>query len=146
MILDSSAIIALILREPGFERIANHIADADSLAIGAPTLAETAIVLENRVSDARSILIQFLHEWQVHIIPFGESHWQEALSAYVRFGKGRQKAGLNFGDCMAYAVARLSRQPLLCTGSDFSRTDIELAWSRRPRIMASLEDASSKGQ
>jgi len=127
MILDSSAIIAVVLREPGFEKIANEIADAGSLGIGGPTLAETAIVLENRMSDGRSVLIQFLHEWHVQIIPFGESHWQEAASAYSRFGKGRHKANLNFGDCMAYAVARLSRQPLLCTGDDFSKSDIELA-------------------
>jgi len=127
MILDSSAIIAVVLREPGFEKIANEIADAGSLGIGGPTLAETAIVLENRMSDGRSVLIQFLHEWHVQIIPFGESHWQEGASAYCRFGKGRHKANLNFGDCMAYAVARLSRQPLLCTGDDFSKSDIELA-------------------
>jgi ribonuclease VapC len=127
MILDSSALIAIILRESGFDEIESKIVEADSLEIGAPTLAETAIVLENRMDDARSVLIQFLHEWKVQIIPFGENHWHEAARAYVRFGKGRHKAALNFGDCMTYAVARLSRQPLLCTGHDFSKTDIEVA-------------------
>ena len=127
MILDSSAIISVVLREPGFEDIANKIVEAGSLQIGAPTLTETAIVLENRMTDARSVLIQFLHEWRVQVIPFGEAHWQEAASAYVRFGKGRHKAGLNFGDCMSYAVARMSGQPLLATGNDFSKTDTELA-------------------
>jgi ribonuclease VapC len=127
MILDSSAIIAVVLREPGFDEIEQKIADAENLGIGAPTLTETALVLENRMSDARSVLIHFLHEWKVDVIPFGEGHWQEAATAYARFGKGKHKAALNFGDCMAYAVARLSRQALLCTGSDFSKTDIELS-------------------
>ena len=127
MILDSSAVIAVVLREPGFEEIAYKIADATTLAIGAPTLAETAIVLENRMTGARSILVQFLHEWKVDIVPFGEAHWQEAVKAYVRFGKGRHASGLNFGDCLAYATARLSRQPLLCTGDDFSKSDIDVA-------------------
>jgi len=128
MILDSSAIIAVVLREPGFDNIVNRIADADSLAIGAPTLTETGIVLANRMGEeARSVLIQFLHQWRVNVIPFGEDHWQEAVTAYSRFGKGIHKAALNFGDCMSFAVARLARQALLCTGDDFSKTDIELA-------------------
>jgi ribonuclease VapC len=128
MILDSSAIIAVVLREPDCDRLLGRIADADSLAIGGPTLAESAIVLENRMGDsARSVLIQFLHEWRVDIIPFGEHHWMEAASAYSRFGKGRHKAALNFGDCMAYAVARLAGQKLLCTGEDYSKTDMDIA-------------------
>ncbi len=127
MILDSSAIIALVLREPGFENVVSRIAEADHLAIGAPTLTETGIVLANRIGDeARVMLIQFIHEWKIEIIPFGEDHWQEAVAAYSRFGKGRHKAGLNFGDCMTFAVARLARQPLLCTGDDFSKTDMQL--------------------
>ena len=128
MILDSSAIIAVVLREPGFELILDRIADADTLAIGAPTLVETGIVLGNRIGEkARVLVIQFLHEWRIHIIPFGEHHWSEAVNAYLRYGKGRHKAGLNFGDCMSFAVARLSGQSLLCTGEDFSKTDLELA-------------------
>jgi ribonuclease VapC len=129
MILDSSAILCVLLREPGFEEIVTCIADAETLSIGAPTLAETGIILGNRLGDsARSILIHFLHEWRVNVIPFGERHWQEAVEAYSRFGRGRHKAALNFGDCMTFAVARLARQPLLCTGRDFARTDLLLAW------------------
>ena len=60
-------------------------------------------------------------------IPFGPDHWREAVSAYARFGKGRHRARLNFGDCLSYAVAMLADQPLLCTGSDFSKTDVTLA-------------------
>jgi ribonuclease VapC len=60
-------------------------------------------------------------------VPFGESHWKEAVGAYLRFGKGRHKAQLNFGDCLTYAVARLADEPLLFTGSDFTETDLQLA-------------------
>jgi ribonuclease VapC len=128
MILDSSAILAILLREPDHEWIVDAIAEAPQLAIGSPTLTETAIVLGNRIGEnARSILIHFIHEWKIEIVPFGEHHWQEAAIAYSRYGKGRHKAALNFGDCMAFATAKLSGQPLLCTGNDFSKTDLKLA-------------------
>jgi len=60
-------------------------------------------------------------------IPFGEAHYGSAVEAWLRYGKGRHPAGLNFGDCMAYATARVAGRPLLCTGEDFPRTDLELA-------------------
>src|SRR5262245_36742674 len=128
MIVDSSAILAILLREPGFETVVDKIAAASHLSIGAPNLTETAIVLENRMGrSGRDVLIHFIHEWKVDIIPFSVSHWQEAATAYRRFGKGRHKAALNFGDCMSFAVAKLSGQPLLCVGADFEKTDLELA-------------------
>jgi ribonuclease VapC len=128
MILDSSAILAIVLREPGFEAIVERIAVAPSLSIGAPTLSETGIVLQNRMGDAgRDVLIQFIHEWKVAVLAFSESHWQEAVTAYNRFGKGRHKAVLNFGDCLTYSVAKPSNKPLLCMGQNFSRTDLKLA-------------------
>lgn len=58
------------------------------------------------------------------MVPFGEDHWRQAAEAYARFGRGRHKAALNFGDCLSYAVARLADQPLLCVGDDFARTDL----------------------
>ena len=128
MILDASAILAILLRERDYERIVDAIAVAPQLAIGAPTLTEAAIVLGNRIGEnARSILIHFIHEWKIEIVPFGEHHWQEAAMAYSRYGKGKHKAALNFGDCMTFAVAKLSGQPLLCTGNGFSKTDLKLA-------------------
>ena len=127
MILDTSAVLAVVFREPGFEAFLDKIADSAHLAIGAPTVTEIGIVLGNRLGkDVRGLLLQLLHEWQVTIIPFGEHHWQEAVAAYSRFGRGKHKAALNFGDCLAYAVAKLSDQPLLCTGNDFSKTDINI--------------------
>jgi ribonuclease VapC len=66
-------------------------------------------------------------ETEPTIIPFGEAHWRSAVDAYLRYGKGRHRAALNFGDCMAYAVAKLAQQPLLCAGADFAKTDLPLA-------------------
>jgi ribonuclease VapC len=127
MILDTSAILAVFLKEPGYETVLGALVAADAVAIGAPTLAETAIVLEARFGgQASGWLQQFADEFRLVEIPFGSLHRREAAFAYARYGKGRHEAGLNFGDCLTYAVARLAGQPLLCVGSDFSRTDLEL--------------------
>jgi ribonuclease VapC len=128
MILDSSAIIAMVLREPGWERLVDKIAAEPSCAIGAPTLAETGIVLTAKLGPkARVTLSRFLQETGLIVVPFADEHWPIAVDAYARFGKGRHAAGLNFGDCLAYAVARLADQPLLFVGNDFSNTDVAVA-------------------
>jgi ribonuclease VapC len=128
MILDSSAILAVVFKEPGFDAVLDKIVAAETIAIGAPTAAETAIVLDARLGPAGlGALARLLHEWSVTVVPFGEDHWRQAAEAYARFGRGRHKAALNFGDCLSYAVARLADQPLLCVGDDFARTDLALA-------------------
>jgi ribonuclease VapC len=128
VILDSSAIVAIVLREPGFETLVAKLARAEALAVGAPTLAEAGIVLTARLGrDARGLLHGLLREWDAVGVAFGEEHWREAVAAYARFGRGRHPAQLNFGDCMAYAVAALAGEPLLCTGRDFPKTDLTLA-------------------
>lgn len=128
MILDSSAIVAIVLREPGFESVVHKLAAAEAVGVGAPTLAEAGIVLSARLErDARGMLQGLLLEWEAETVSFGDAHWREAVSAYARFGRGRHRAQLNFGDCMAYAVAKLAGEPLLCTGDDFARTDLPLA-------------------
>ena len=128
MIVDSSAIVAIVLREPGFEELVQKMARAETVAVGAPTLAETGIVLTVRLErDAQGLLQGLLREWEAVTVNFGEEHWRETLSAYSRFGRRRHRARLNFGDCMSYAVARLAGETLLCTGNDFPRTDLELS-------------------
>ena len=125
MILDASAILALLLREPGCERLLPHITDAPVVAAGAPTLVETALVLSYRIpKNARVLLSEFLREADVEIISFTRDHYEVAVDAFERYGKGRHSAALNFGDCMTYAVARISGMPLLFTGKAFSKTDI----------------------
>jgi len=128
VILDSSAIVGIVLREPGFEDLVRQVARAETLAVGAPTLAEAGIVLSARLGrDARGLLQGLLREWDAQTVAFGEEHWREAVTAYERFGRGRHPAQLNFGDCLAYAVARLAGEPLLCKGRDFPKTDLPLA-------------------
>ncbi|MDX6651543.1 MAG: ribonuclease VapC [Solirubrobacterales bacterium] len=73
-----------------------------------------------------TILARFLQERELIVIPFDQLHWEEAVTAFIRFGKGRHPAGLNFGDCMTYATAQLAAEPLLCVGEDFAKTDLAL--------------------
>ena len=128
MILDTSAVIAILFKEPGFESVFQKLADAETIGIGAPTLAETGIVLRARLGrDPGFMLEGFLREFMIVTVPFGEDHWRETVEAYGKYGRGQHPAALNFGDCMTYAVARLAGQPLLFVGADFSNTDIEAA-------------------
>jgi ribonuclease VapC len=128
MIIDTSAVVAVVFRESGFEELVAKLAAADYTAVGAPTAAETGIVLSTRLRhDARGLLARLLGEWGAEVVPFGDDHWKEAIDAYQRYGRGRHRAALNFGDCLSYAVAKLAGQPLLCVGGDFAKTDIELA-------------------
>ncbi|HSG49724.1 MAG TPA: type II toxin-antitoxin system VapC family toxin [Longimicrobiales bacterium] len=128
MIVDSSALLAVLFREEGIEPVLERLLADPAPAAGAPTLAETGIVLAARAGDAsRGILERFLDETGIQEIPFGEVHWREAVSAWRRFGKGHHPAGLNFGDCMTYAVASLAGEPLLFVGGDFRKTDLQAA-------------------
>lgn len=125
MVLDSSAIISVLLKEPGFLDFIAQMDKAPQLGVGAPTLAETALVLSSRLGqDARPLLSRFLDLSGVEVIPFHARHYEVAVDAFLRFGKGRHPAALNFGDCMAYAVARVAGVPLLCKGRDFELTDL----------------------
>jgi ribonuclease VapC len=128
MILDASAIIAIALKEPGFEELLEKLARARNVGVGVPTLTETAIVLSARLNqDARGVLSRFLMEGSIATVPFGDAHFAAAVDAWLRYGKGRHPASLNFGDCLSYATARLAGEPLLCVGNDFAQTDLPLA-------------------
>ncbi len=128
MVLDTSAVVALYLKEPGCDRIAERIEGATAVLIGAPTLTETVMVLSSRLgADVRPLLMAYLRLKNAEIVDFTEEHFYAAADAFLRFGKGRHPAGLNFGDCMSYAVAAISGMPLLYIGDDFARTDITAA-------------------
>jgi ribonuclease VapC len=128
VILDTSVVVAIALREPGYEALVAKLRSADTLGIGAPTLTEAGMVLSTRLGvEPQALLDRFLRDFRVVPVTFGDPHWREALEAFRRFGKGRHPAALNFGDCLSYAAARLAGHPLLFVGDDFSRTDIEAA-------------------
>ncbi len=125
MVLDSSAIVAIHLREPGHERLIDRIDAAEVVVVGVPTLLETTMVLTARMGqDARPMIFAFLRRLDAEVVPFNQEHLDAAATAFIRFGRGRHPAALNFGDCMSYAVASVAGMPLLFTGEDFSRTDV----------------------
>ena len=129
MILDSSALVAIVLREPGWEALSARIRSAAGLvAIGAATLLETAIVLSARLNeDSRGRLARLIQMSEIAVIPFSEDHYAAAMDGWLRYGKGRHPASLNFGDCLSYATSIVAGEPLLVVGNDFAQTDCLLA-------------------
>jgi ribonuclease VapC len=128
LILDSSVLVAITLDEPDRPALVNKINAAQSVGVAAPTLLEAGIVLSSRLGRAASeLLAELIVAADVVVIEFGHAHWQEAESAWLRFGKSRHPASLNFGDCLSYAAARVAGEPLLAKGNDFPKTDIALA-------------------
>jgi len=128
VILDSSALVAIVLDEPELETFVAKINAADTVAVAAPTLVEAGIVLSSRISeDVGELLAELVVASDAVVIEFGPAHWQEAVSAWWRFGKSRHPASLNLGDCFAYATARVADEPLLAKGDHFPQTDIQLA-------------------
>lgn len=127
MVLDTSVIVAILLGQAESAALHRLLAVQSPSLVGAPTLAEAGIVLQGRLGQTGlAALRSFLVEYDVHAVPFGDEHWRLAAQAFGRFGKGRHPAGLNFGDCLTYATARLAGRPLLCLGDDFAQTDLEL--------------------
>jgi ribonuclease VapC len=128
VIVDTSALVSMLIREDGWETLRSEVADVEVVGIGAPSLLEAILVISGRAGRDRSEEVrQFVRDLGIVVIPFEEEHARTAGEAFARFGKGRHRAALNFGDCMAYAVAKLAGQPLLCTGTDFAKTDLKLA-------------------
>ena len=128
MVLDTSALVSIHIEEPGSQMLFRKIDEAPHVVIGAPILFEAAMVLSGRTgTDARFSLSRGLRRLGVEIVPFTEDHYEAAVTAFLRYGKGRHPAGLNFGDCMSYGLARVSGLPLLYTGNDFAQTDIPAA-------------------
>jgi len=130
VLLDSSALVALVLAERPARAVFDALAQAPVRAVGAPTLVETAMVLAGRRAAASpggaSDLVLVMTRFEVTVVPFGQDHWLMAWAAFLRYGKGHHPAGLNFGDCLTYAIAKLSGLPLLCIGGDFAQTDLAL--------------------
>lgn len=125
MILDTSAVVALIREELGADVLLEKVECADYVGIGAPTLVEATVVLGRRFGSSGLLTLErFLDEREVSVIPFEDRHWRAAQGAFICFGKGRHRASLNLGDCMSYATARVAEEPLLFIGNDFARTDI----------------------
>jgi ribonuclease VapC len=128
MTLDSSALVAILFAEAGHLDLVDRILEADSVRVGAPTLVEASLVLNARRRTAPNGELEgLIAELGATIVPFGETEWRLAVEAFVRFGRGRHPAALNFGDCLAYATAMSLGDALLFVGDDFAKTDVARA-------------------
>jgi ribonuclease VapC len=128
VIVDSSALVAILLGEADAPRLGRLLTDADRPLIAAPTLVEAGIVVESRGGPAMSDRLDALiRESDTEVVPFTAEHARLAREAWRRFGKGNHPAALNLGDCFAYALAQDRGEPLLFKGDDFARTDVKPA-------------------
>lgn len=126
--------LAILLNEPDARKFANALAAAESPRISAPNWLEVVMRLEAMSAHddagfaaANRILLEYADNAILTIVPFSAEHTVHARRAFRLYGKGRHRAGLNFGDCIAYAVARLDDEELLFKGDDFIHTDIKSA-------------------
>jgi ribonuclease VapC len=127
MVIDTSALIAIFLGEPERKRFLELIVEAPKRLISAANALETGIVLEARRGEAAGREFDlFLVRANLEVVPVDSEQLEIARSAWRKYGNGRHPAGLNFGDCFAYALAKSSDELLLAKGEDFSLTDIEI--------------------
>ena len=128
MVLDTSAIIAIIARELSANRLSAAVDAADTRLISAASMVEASMVLLGRRGElSERLLDQFVREINADIEPVTTTQAQIAREAATRFGRGRHPAALNFGDCFCYALSIDAGEPLLFVGDGFSRTDVEVA-------------------
>lgn len=126
MVIDASAVIAILLDEDGAERYTRAIEAAAQPRISAASYLEAAVVIDNRGDVlARREFDRFIRRAGIEVVAVNLEQAEIARQAYRDFGKGRHPAGLNFGDCFSYALAKFIDEPLLFKGGDFSMTDVK---------------------
>jgi len=127
MVIDTSAILAILQREPERQNFLEAIEAAASIRMSVASFVESSMVIESRYGvEGLRDLDRFISRAGIALIPVDGEQGQLARSAFSRFGKGRHRAGLNYGDCFAYAAAISLGQPLLCKGDDFIHTDVPI--------------------
>lgn len=128
MVIDTSAILAILFAEDDAERYARAIQEAVACSVSAASYLEAALVIDNRGGVIAGLQFDwFFRRSGITVQPVTFEQVQIARQAYRDFGKGRHRAGLNFGDCLSYALAKALDEPLLYKGKDFAATDIESA-------------------
>jgi len=128
MVIDTSAIAAILFDEPDAAALEGKIAEDPVRLMSAATLFEAAIVIEARLGDPGGREFDlWLHRAEVEIVPVDDEQADMARRAWRRFGRGRHPAGLNYGDCFSYALAATHDEPLLFKGDDFTKTDVNVS-------------------
>jgi ribonuclease VapC len=128
MIIDTSAVLAILFDEDDAARFADAIAGADQRAMSAASFLEAGVVIDNQLGPAAGRQLDaLLARAEVEISPVTREQAEIARQAYLDYGKGHHPARLNFGDCFAYALAKATNQPLLFKGDDFAQTDVAAA-------------------
>jgi ribonuclease VapC len=126
MIIDTSAVLSILLAEPDAKIYADAIAASKHRVMAAPTYLELCMVFCGRRNDESLEMVeQFIQKAAISIRPFGPEAAAVAAQAFLRFGKGRGHPALNFGDCISYAMSKVEAMPLLFKGEDFGHTDVE---------------------
>jgi len=127
MVIDTSAVLAIMQREPERRIFLEAIEAADSTRMSVASFVESSIVIESRYgAEGLRDLDRFISRARIELIPVDTEQGQLARSAFSRFGKGRHRAGLNYGDCFSYAAALNLGEPLMCKGDDFIHTDVPI--------------------
>lgn len=127
MVIDSSAMIAILLGEPEAERMARVISQDTRRLTSSLSVLETGIVIEVKKGElGGKELDLLLHRANIEVVSFTAELTEQARKCWRKFGKGRHPVGLNLGDCCSYALARFIDEPLLFKGDDFSKTDIKI--------------------
>jgi ribonuclease VapC len=127
MVIDTSALVAILQREPERRPFIEAIEAADSRLISVATFVEISIAIEARHgAEGLRDLDHFITRAAIELVPVDVEHGNVARTAFSRFGKGRHRAGLNYGDCFSYALAIFTGEPLLFKGDDFVHTDVEM--------------------
>lgn len=133
MVIDTSGVLAILQREPERRSFLEAIEAADSTRMSVATFVETSIVIESRYgAEGLRDLDRFISRAGIELILVDREQGQLARSAFSRFGKGRHRAGLNYGDCFSYAAAVSIGEPLLSKGDDFIHTDVPILDVRKP--------------
>ena len=128
MVIDTSALVAILLREPEATRFAEAIEAITPRLLSAASLLEASMVIETRKGEAGGRELDlFLYRAGIEIVGIDQEQAEVARIAWRKYGKGKHPAGLNYGDCFSYALAKVSGSPLLFKGGDFNQTDLTSA-------------------
>ena len=128
MVVDTSALLAVLLDEPDASLFYSAMESSPVCLVCAASLVEASLVLVGRrTTGATALLDTLIRQLNIQVVSFTEGQASAAREAFRRFGKGRHKAGLNLGDCFSYALAKETGQPLLFKGDDFTHTDLTRA-------------------